>query len=113
MLPCRPHHGVLMTEAPDPERGQDKRSPDVDIAAREDSTRFAVADTTLEGGVLLPETTALLQRWSRGEISDDELVAQTLADIVARGGETSEIPLEYRWNADEDHVSDERRGAGP
>ncbi|HEV7291129.1 MAG TPA: type II toxin-antitoxin system prevent-host-death family antitoxin [Devosia sp.] len=35
-----------------------------------------------------------------------------LDDIVAHGVETSDIPPEYRWNSDDEDVSDERRGAG-
>ncbi len=101
-----------MTEGPRSQRKEDELAAVADLAAREDSTRFAVANTVLEGGVVLPETTALLERSSRGEINDDELAAQALVDIVSRGAETSEIPPEYRWSSDEDDVSDERRGAG-
>jgi predicted nucleotidyltransferase len=48
-----------------------------DIRSRADSVRFAVANTMIEGGTVLPETEALLERWAKNEIG-----YKTLIDLI-------------------------------
>ena len=45
---------------------------------RRRSVRFSMANTSIEGGSVLPETEALLESWAQGKIDDDELMARTL-----------------------------------
>jgi hypothetical protein len=47
-----------------------------EIAARKDAVRFAIANTEIDGGVVLPEARSLLERWVQGEIDDEELIEQ-------------------------------------
>lgn len=49
-----------------------------EFEARSKAARFAVANTVIEGGNVLPETEELMNQWARGEIDDDELIAQGL-----------------------------------
>jgi Antitoxin VbhA len=39
-----------------------------------DAARIAIANTVLEGGNVAPETEELLDRWSKGELTDEELL---------------------------------------
>ncbi|WP_168209945.1 antitoxin VbhA family protein [Tardiphaga sp. vice154] len=54
-----------------------------DKKARSDAVRFAVANTEIEGGQVLPETESALDEWAHGEIDDDELMEQTLKKFGA------------------------------
>lgn len=47
---------------------------EAEIAKRKESIKFAVANTEIEGGKLLPETLDLFERWANLEIDDDELI---------------------------------------
>ncbi|MGY3582060.1 hypothetical protein ACVIGB_001017 [Bradyrhizobium sp. USDA 4341] len=47
-----------------------------DFEARAEAVRFAIANTAIEGGHVLPETEELMNEWARGEIGDDELIEQ-------------------------------------
>ncbi len=49
-----------------------------EIAKRKDAVRFAIANTEIEGLTVSPEAVALLERWARGEINDDELLNENL-----------------------------------
>ncbi|WP_207765637.1 antitoxin VbhA family protein [Pleomorphomonas carboxyditropha] len=49
---------------------------------RQDSVRYALASTRIEGLPITPDTEALLDAWARGEISDDELFGRALSDVV-------------------------------
>lgn len=49
-----------------------------EFEARSKAARFAVANTVIEGGNVLPETEELMNEWARGEIDDDELIEQGL-----------------------------------
>lgn len=49
-----------------------------EFEARSKAARFAVANTVIEGGHVLPETEELMNEWARGEIDDDELIEQGL-----------------------------------
>jgi hypothetical protein len=70
-LAVKTHHVAAGQEA-------ERNSAFADIAARKGSVRFAIANTVIEGGTVLPETEALLESWAQGEIDDDELMEQTL-----------------------------------
>ncbi|MBR0899116.1 hypothetical protein JQ616_29540 [Bradyrhizobium tropiciagri] len=48
------------------------------MESRRDAARFAAGNNAIDGGVLLPETEAALDEWTRGVIDDDELLARTL-----------------------------------
>lgn len=41
---------------------------------RKKAVQFAVANTRLAGGVVVPETLALMQQWAAGELTDAELI---------------------------------------
>lgn len=43
------------------------------LKTRSEAVRFAVANTEIEGGHVLPETRQLLEKWERGQIDDDRL----------------------------------------
>lgn len=45
---------------------------------RNKAVQFAVANTAIEGGCILPETQKLMDEWARGEIDDDELIERGL-----------------------------------
>lgn len=49
-----------------------------ELLTRFEAARFAVANTVIEGGCVLPETKKLIDEWVRGEIDDDELIARGL-----------------------------------
>ncbi len=49
-----------------------------ELTKRRDAVRFAIANTTIEGLSVSPEAQALLERWARGEIGDEELLSQKL-----------------------------------
>jgi hypothetical protein len=51
---------------------------EAELEARSKAVRFAVANTAIEGGHVLPETEELMNEWARGEIDDDELIQQGL-----------------------------------
>ncbi len=59
-------------------RSREMEKAAADFEARSDAARFAVANTAIEGGHVLPETEELLDGWTRGEIDDDELMEQAL-----------------------------------
>jgi Antitoxin VbhA len=46
--------------------------------SRADAIRVSIANTEIDGGAVLPETRALMDRWASGELSDDELLAAGL-----------------------------------
>lgn len=79
-LPARmvgAHHRIRMSEALAFKRHEEERTS-LEISARRESARFAVANTVMEGGTVLLETEALLEHWSQGEIDDEELIEQTV-----------------------------------
>lgn len=49
-----------------------------DKTTRSEAARFAVANTVIEGGCVLPETEKLMDEWIRGKIDDDELIERGL-----------------------------------
>jgi len=55
-----------------------ERQRSAEQLSRSEAVRFAVTNTAIEGGHVLPATEKLLDRWTRGEIDDNELMAQTL-----------------------------------
>lgn len=71
------HHRIRMSDLIAFQR-QEMEKAAADFEARSASVRFAVANTVMEGGQVLPETEGLLDDWARGEIDDDELMEQTL-----------------------------------
>lgn len=73
------HHRIRMSDLLAFQRQEAERNSALaDISARKGSVRFAVANTVMEGGTVLPETEAVLESWAQGEIDDDELMEQTL-----------------------------------
>lgn len=48
-----------------------------EIAKRKDAVRFAIANTEIEGLTVSLEAVALLERWARGEITDDDLLNES------------------------------------
>lgn len=77
------HHRILMSEVlAFLSREDEQKAVIADRLVREDSVRFAVASTVMEGGTVSPETEALLESWSQGEIDDDELIVQTLQGFL-------------------------------
>jgi excisionase family DNA binding protein len=73
------HHRIRMSDLLTfQQREAERRSSPAEIEARAASARFAIANTAMEGGTILPETEALCDQWIRGEIDDDELMEQTL-----------------------------------
>jgi predicted nucleotidyltransferase len=48
------------------------------IEARSEAVRFAVANTAVAGGCVVPETEAILDGWARGDIDDEEMMERTL-----------------------------------
>ena len=50
----------------------------VEFEARSKAVRFAVANTVIEGGHVLPETEELMNEWARGDIDDHELIEEAL-----------------------------------
>jgi Antitoxin VbhA len=59
-------------------RQQEIERAEAEFEARSKAVRFAVANTVIEGGNVLPETEELMNEWARGEIDDDELIEQGL-----------------------------------
>ena len=59
------------------ETGRNRRAR-AEFEARSGAVEFAVADTAIEGGHVLPETEELMNEWARGEIDDDGLIERTL-----------------------------------
>lgn len=78
------HHRILMSDVLAFLRKEEERKLAEDRADRQSSSRFAIASTVMEGGVVHPETEALLENWAEGEISDDELIARTLQRFTPR-----------------------------
>ncbi|UZE51557.1 antitoxin VbhA family protein [Rhodopseudomonas sp. P2A-2r] len=60
-------------------------TPPKKLQARSDAVRFAVTNTAIEGGQVLPETESALDEWAHGEIDDAELMEQTLRKF-GKGG---------------------------
>ena len=56
---------------------------EAELNRRKDAADFAIANTELEGGTVLPEQRALFERHARGEISTEELDRGTL-ELVER-----------------------------
>ena len=54
------------------------------IAKRRDAVRFAIANTEIEGLSVSAEAQALLERWARGEIDDDELLNEEASHRTRR-----------------------------
>lgn len=80
------HHRIPMSEVLAFRRKEEERNATLaDLASRENSKRFAVANTVMEGGSVLPPTETLLDTWSKGEINDEDLIAQTLQRYAPGG----------------------------
>lgn len=71
------HHRILMSDLIAFRRLELEKAA-AEFEVRSEAVRFAVANTAIEGGHVLPETEGLLDGWARGEIDDDELMEQTL-----------------------------------
>lgn len=71
------HHRIRMSDLI-AFRQQETKKADAEFEARSKAARFAVANTVIEGGHVLPETEELMNEWARGEIDDDELIEQGL-----------------------------------
>ena len=71
------HHRILMSDLI-AFRNREMEKAAADFEARSEAARFAVANTVIEGGQVLPETEELMNEWARGEIDDDELIEQGL-----------------------------------
>jgi hypothetical protein len=54
------------------------------VRSRADAVRYAIASTTMEGGVVTDETERLLTDWANGSLDDDELMAAILNDCGPR-----------------------------
>jgi len=73
------HHRIRMSDLVAFQQQETERTSALaQVEARRDSVRFAVANTVMEGGEVLPETETLLDNWTQGNIDDDELIEQTL-----------------------------------
>jgi hypothetical protein len=59
-------------------RQKEAEKAKTEFEARSKAARFAVANTVIEGGHVLPETEELMNEWVRGEIDDDDLIEQGL-----------------------------------
>ena len=71
------HHRIRMSDLIAFRRREMEQAA-AEVEARSDSVRFAVANTVIEGGRVLPETEASLDDWARGDIDDDKLMEQTI-----------------------------------
>jgi excisionase family DNA binding protein len=71
------HHRIRMSDLI-AFRQQETKKIEAEFDPRSKAARFAVANTVIEGGHVLPETEELMNEWARGEIDDDELIEQGL-----------------------------------
>lgn len=71
------HHRIRMSDLI-AFRQREMEKAEAEFEARSKAARFAVANTVIEGGHVLPETEKLMNEWERGEIDDDELIEQGL-----------------------------------
>ena len=78
------HHRILMSDVLAFLRNEGERKVAEDRADRHSSSRFAIASTVMEGGVVHPETKAHLENWAEGEIGDDELIAGAIQRFAPR-----------------------------
>ncbi|MDD1528926.1 hypothetical protein C7U92_16375 [Bradyrhizobium sp. WBOS7] len=71
------HHRIRMSDLIAFRQNEAEKTK-TEFEARSKAARFAVANTVIEGGHVLPETEELMNEWVRGEIDDDELIEQGL-----------------------------------
>jgi excisionase family DNA binding protein len=71
------HHRIRMSDLI-AFRRREMEQATAEVEARSKAVRFAITNTAIEGGRVLPETEAILDDWARGDIDDDQMMEETL-----------------------------------